>query len=135
MQRTFAAGSWVVGPPSSWSSRDQEAPDVTFLLSIRTSPRRSRHQNPLGAVSYTSHHPGKPTIAAGELRFGGEMLLNIGLVLLLAWAIGVLGVYDIGQVVHAFLLGGLMLLLLGFVKARETTTARAPGARDSSSHR
>lgn len=50
---------------------------------------------------------------------GGEMLLKIGLVLLVAWLLGVAGVYRLGQSVHVFLLVGLMLVLLGFLKARD----------------
>ena len=52
---------------------------------------------------------------------GGEMLLKIGLVLLVAWLLGVAGVYRLGQSVHVFLLVGLMLVLLGFLKARDVT--------------
>ena len=47
------------------------------------------------------------------------MLLKFGLVLLAAWLLGMLGVYRIGQNVHFLLLVGLMLLLLGFLKARD----------------
>ena len=64
------------------------------------------------------------------------MLLKTALVLLVAWVIGVLGVYDIGDLVHVLLLGGLMLLLLGVLKAREEalTTHRA-GTNESSRRR
>jgi hypothetical protein len=47
------------------------------------------------------------------------MLLKIGLVLLLVWLVGALGVYDIGDAVHILLLVGGMLILLGFLKARD----------------
>ena len=53
------------------------------------------------------------------------MLLKIGLVLLVAWLLGIAGVYRLGQNVHIFLLAGLMLLLLGFLKAREAA-GKAP---------
>jgi hypothetical protein len=53
------------------------------------------------------------------------MLLKLGLVLLGAWLLGMLGVYQLGQNVHFLLLVGLMLLLLGFLKARETA-GKAP---------
>jgi hypothetical protein len=59
-------------------------------------------------------------VSAGWLRFGGEMLLKLALVLLVAWLVGVLGVYNIGDMVHVLLVGP-MLLLLGFLKAREAT--------------
>jgi len=47
------------------------------------------------------------------------MLLKIGLVLLVAWLLGIVGLYRLGQNVHFLLLVGLMLLLLGFLKARD----------------
>ena len=50
------------------------------------------------------------------------MLLKLGLVLLVAWLLGVLGVYQLGQVVHMLLLIGLSLILLGFLKARDAST-------------
>jgi hypothetical protein len=53
------------------------------------------------------------------------MLLKSGLVLLAAWLLGMLGVYRLGQSVHIFLLVGLMLLLLGFLKARDAA-GKAP---------
>jgi hypothetical protein len=52
------------------------------------------------------------------------MLLKAALVLLVVWLVGVLTPYDVGQLVHVLLLVGLMLLLLGFLKAREGATAR-----------
>ncbi len=56
---------------------------------------------------------------ATALCTGGKMLLKFGLVLLAAWLLGMLGVYRLGQNVHFLLLVGLMLLLLGFLKARD----------------
>ena len=56
---------------------------------------------------------------ARPLCSGGEMLLKIGLILLVAWLLGIVGVYRLGQNVHIFLLVGLMLLLLGFLRARD----------------
>jgi Family of unknown function (DUF5670) len=47
------------------------------------------------------------------------MLIKIAVVLLIAWMIGVLGVYRAGSLVHILLLIGLMLLLLRFLKARD----------------
>jgi hypothetical protein len=52
------------------------------------------------------------------------MLLKIALVLLIVWALGVGGVYAIGQIVHVLLLVGLLLLLLSFAKAHEAATHR-----------
>ena len=53
------------------------------------------------------------------------MLLKISLALLAAWLLGILGAYRLGQNVHVFLLVGLMLLLLGFLEARDAT-GKAP---------
>jgi hypothetical protein len=47
------------------------------------------------------------------------MLIKIGLVLLAVWLLGLVGVYRIGDLFHVFLLVGLMLLLLGFLRARD----------------
>ena len=53
------------------------------------------------------------------------MLLKIGLVLLAVWLAGVLGVYRVGDVVHVLLLVGLMLLLIGFLRARDAAITAA----------
>jgi hypothetical protein len=47
------------------------------------------------------------------------VLLKAALLLLIAWLLGILGVYSIGSLVHVLLLVGLMLLLLGMLKARD----------------
>ena len=52
------------------------------------------------------------------------MLLKTAFVLLIAWLFGVLGLYRIGDLVHVLLLVGLMLLLLGALKARDAAAAR-----------
>jgi hypothetical protein len=54
------------------------------------------------------------------------MLFTLGLILLAAWLLGLVGVYRIGDLFHVFLLAGLMLLLLGFLHARDAA-ARAAG--------
>ena len=50
------------------------------------------------------------------------MLFKAGLVLLISWLLGVLGAYDLGQLVHVQLLVGLMCLLLGALRARDAAT-------------
>ena len=55
------------------------------------------------------------------------MLFKIALVLLSVWLIGVVGVYNVGDLVHVLLLVGLMLLLLAFLRARDTAARRAVG--------
>ena len=63
-------------------------------------------------------------VSRSWLRSGGEMLLKIAFLLLIAWLLGVLGLYRIGDLVHVLLLVGLMLLLLGALKARDAAAAR-----------
>jgi len=63
-------------------------------------------------------------VSRSWLRSGGEMLLKMAFVLLIAWLLGVLGLYRIGDLVHVLLLVGLMLLLLGALKARDAAAAR-----------
>ena len=61
------------------------------------------------------------------------MLLKSAFVLLIAWLIGVLGMYRIGDLVHVLLLVGLMLLLLGVLKVRDAAAALGTdGGRDKS---
>ena len=55
------------------------------------------------------------------------MLFKISLVLLSLWLIGVVGVYNVGDLVHVLLLVGLMLLLLAFLRARDAAARRAVG--------
>ena len=52
------------------------------------------------------------------------MLLMVAVALLVAWLLGVLGLYRIGELVHVLLLVGLMLVLLGALKARDAAAAR-----------
>lgn len=47
------------------------------------------------------------------------MLFKAAIVLLAIWLLGVVGVYRVGDLVHVFLLVGLMLLLLAMLKARD----------------
>ena len=61
------------------------------------------------------------------------MLLIIAAVLLTAWAVGV-GIFDVGKGAHVLLLVGLMLLLLGFLKARDAAAISA-GTEGSSDER
>jgi hypothetical protein len=61
------------------------------------------------------------------------VLLKIALLLLGAWLLGVVGVYNAGTFVHVLLLVGLMLLLLAMLKARDA--AARPPTRSPSDHR
>jgi len=53
------------------------------------------------------------------------MLIKSALVLLVAWLLGVLGIYRVGELVHVLLLVGLMLLLLGILKGRDAAARSA----------
>ena len=52
------------------------------------------------------------------------MLFKTAFALLIAWLLGMLGVYRVGDLTHVFLLVGLMLLLLAVLKAREAALRR-----------
>jgi hypothetical protein len=53
------------------------------------------------------------------------MLFKIALALLAAWLLGVLGLYTIGDLVHALLLVAVGLLLVAFLRARDAAVRRA----------
>ena len=50
------------------------------------------------------------------------MLLKVAFVVLAIWLVGVLGVYEAGSFVHLLLMAGLMMLLLGVLKARDAAS-------------
>ena len=50
---------------------------------------------------------------------GGRNLLKVALLLLAVWLVGVIGLYDVGNLVHVFLLVGLLMLQLGALKLRD----------------
>ena len=58
------------------------------------------------------------------------MLFKTAFVLLILWLLGMLGLYRMGDLVHVFLLVGLMLLLLAVHKAAEAALRR-PEARNN----
>lgn len=55
------------------------------------------------------------------------MLLKAALILLVAWLLGVVGVYDVGTLVHVLLLVGLMLLLLAVAKGLQASAGGKAG--------
>ena len=55
------------------------------------------------------------------------MLFKPALVLLTAWVLGLVGLYDAGDLVHVLLLIGLMLLMLALLKGRDAAVRRAAG--------
>jgi hypothetical protein len=52
------------------------------------------------------------------------MLFKVAFALSIAWLLGVLGVYRIGDLVHMFFLVGGLFFLLAVAKARDAATAR-----------
>jgi hypothetical protein len=57
------------------------------------------------------------------------MLFKIALMLLVVRLLGLLGIFGVGDAVHVFLLGGLMLLLIAGLKARDAAIHRRNGPR------
>ena len=54
-----------------------------------------------------------------HLDWGGD-IFKVAFVLLILWLIGMPGLYRLGEFLHALLLVGLLLLLMAFVRARDT---------------
>lgn len=50
------------------------------------------------------------------------MLFTIAIVLLIAWLVGLSGMFPGSGLIHVLLLVGLMLLLISFAKARDAAT-------------
>jgi len=48
------------------------------------------------------------------------MLMVLAVILLVAWLLGLVGVYTIGAAVHALLVIALVLFLIGFLNGRRT---------------
>jgi len=48
------------------------------------------------------------------------MLFALALILLIAWALGLGGVYVIGSIVHVLLVIAIVLFLVGLISGRET---------------
>jgi hypothetical protein len=61
------------------------------------------------------------------------MLFKVAVVSLAVWWLGLIGVYRIGDLFHVFLLVGLMLLLFGFLRAREAAVRGAVGENKKAS--
>lgn len=52
------------------------------------------------------------------------MLFKVGFALLFLWLVGMTGLYQLGELVHVLLLVGLMLLMMGFIRARDAALRR-----------
>ena len=48
------------------------------------------------------------------------MLFTIAMILLLAWILGLVGVYTIGSIVHVLLVVAIVLFIVGLVSGRRT---------------
>lgn len=48
------------------------------------------------------------------------MLFTLAMILLLAWLLGLVGVYTIGSIVHALLVVAIVLFLVGLFSGRRT---------------
>ena len=48
------------------------------------------------------------------------MLFALALILLIAWALGLGGIYAIGSIVHVLLVIAVVLFLVGLISGRET---------------
>ena len=80
----------------------------------------------VGSHSFSAHVSAtSPITEVGQCYCrGGLVLLKAACLLLIAWLLGIVGVYDVGSLVHVLLLVGLMLLLLGMLKARDAAARR-----------
>ena len=81
-----------------------------------------------GTVSRRDSAPVLTTSTAKPAK-GGQRLLQAALFVLAVWLVGAIGLYEAGELVHALLLVGLMLLLLGALKVRDS--ARRQGTDSS----
>jgi hypothetical protein len=105
----------MVGPPSSWSRDLEDAVASTPLRLVRTSNSCSPRRR--GSDSFSAH-----VGADFPFSYVGGFSGEAGIVLLKA-LLGVVGVYDVGSLVHVSLLVGLMLLLLVMLKARDAAAS------------
>jgi hypothetical protein len=78
------------------------------------------------ATTNIEHVPFSGTLLYG----GGDMLFKTALALLSLWLVGMVGIYNAGNLIHVLLLVGLMLLLLAFLRARDATARRAVRGTD-----
>jgi hypothetical protein len=61
---------------------------------------------------------------------GGAMLLMTAVGVLILWLLGVLGVYTIGDLVHVFLVAGLIMLLSALDRRRRHLPRQARSSAD-----
>jgi hypothetical protein len=78
----------------------------------------------LPGISPTPFIPQLPHVLSELAAFRRRHAVEDCVALLIAWLLGVVGLYRIGDLVHVLLLVGLMLLVLGAVQARAAAVAR-----------
>jgi uncharacterized membrane protein YtjA (UPF0391 family) len=92
---------------------------------VRRHERTPTVKNLAGSVSGArlALHPGVG--CSGAARYAGEleeteMLMTLAVILLLAWLLGLVGVYTIGGIVHVLLVIAIVLFLVDFISGRRT---------------
>jgi len=104
-------------------------------------PRSFQDQENLWLLPWHVHCPPRTVVRSGVIipatpasleqlagaahEDGGEVLFKIGIVLLMGWLLGVIGVDSVGDRIHILLLSGLLLLLLALAKAHDAGLTRA----------
>ena len=61
------------------------------------------------------------------------MLAKVGVAVLVFWFLGVAGVYHFGDLIHVFLLIGLLLLLVALLQGRDAAVQRMAAASETRS--
>jgi hypothetical protein len=121
----------MVGPPSLRGRKTAGAHAASRDLRILRTlvPLLAQHGPPTRTAGILRSRCLPRDSASGiDATWEATMLFKISLALLFVWALGIAGVYAVGQIVHVLLLIGLMLLLLSFAKAHEAAARRqGPG--------
>jgi hypothetical protein len=108
-------------------------PDTFVAFQLDSASGHSRRHSPVLTPRFrrlaTAIHRGHTFGCSNGRRTGGEMLAAVALLLLLAWVLGIVGAYDVGDLVHVLLLIALWLLLLAFATGRDTAV-RSKGSGD-----
>jgi len=71
-------------------------------------------------LHFTGTMSAAATLAAAAWRERKAMLYTLAVILVLAWLLGLVGVYTIGSIVHVLLVIALVLFLVGIISGRQT---------------
>lgn len=76
----------------------------------------------MAGMREAANAPGRTMARPLHIEKAGEstMLFTLALILLIAWALGLGGVYAIGSIVHVLLVIAIVLFLVGLITGRET---------------